>query len=395
MEAESDLRRDRAQAPSALRGEVVRVLVWQNLVWPRIGGAEVILGQFLGGMRRRGHEFVVVASHTGVALPDVTSFDGVAVHRFPFLAALENRDVGKIREVDQRVGEVLDGFAADLVHVHSADPSAFFLHRALAGRSLLRLMTVHSSAPFETEPNSLLGRLLRTATWLAAVSGWTLRHIRSIAPETSSRSSLVLNALEPPALDPAPLRFDPPVIVSVGRLIRDKGLDLALDAFAATASRFPGARLVIAGDGPERPRLEQQAVRLGIAASVEFLGWVEPDSVAAVLNRASVVIVPSRWQEPFGLVALQAAQLARPVVAANVGGLPEIVADGETGLLVAADDSAALARSLGWLLGHPEAARALGRAARDRALGTFSFERYLDSYESLYRQLASGAEVAL
>ena len=104
-----------------------------------------------------------------------------------------------------------------------------------------------------------------------------------------------------------------------------------------------------------------------------------------------MMVVPSRWQEAFGLVALQAAQLARPVVASRVGGLAEVVADEETGALVPADDPPALALAMAVLLQDPERAIRLGCNGRDRARTLFGWDRYVDARDQLYRTLAQGA----
>jgi glycogen(starch) synthase len=97
--------------------------------------------------------------------------------------------------------------------------------------------------------------------------------------------------------------------------------------------------------------------------------------------------MPSR-REGLPLVAIQAAQMARPVIAARVGGLPEIVADGETGILVDPEDSAALANAIEFLIEHPEKAAQMGQMARRRAESEFSWTRYLNEVDALYRQLA-------
>jgi len=162
---------------------------------------------------------------------------------------------------------------------------------------------------------------------------------------------------------------------------------------AFVRARLPTARLIIAGDGELRGDLERRAAALGVADAVELTGWVQPCDVPALLNRASVVVVPSRC-EPFGLVALEAGQMARPVVAFRVGGLPEIVADGRTGLLVDEGNSAALAAAILRLLLNPGEAAEMGRRARERAK-TFSAVRYADAFVALYRRLASPRAAAL
>jgi glycogen(starch) synthase len=105
------------------------------------------------------------------------------------------------------------------------------------------------------------------------------------------------------------------------------------------------------------------------------------------MNSATLALVPSRWREAFGLVALQAMQMARPVVASDMGGLPEVVAHGETGLVVPKEDPAAVAQAVVQLLENRRLAEEMGAAGRRRAEKLFSFDRYVQEYESLYRKL--------
>ncbi|HYB41802.1 MAG TPA: glycosyltransferase family 4 protein, partial [Candidatus Methylomirabilis sp.] len=191
-----------------------------------------------------------------------------------------------------------------------------------------------------------------------------------------------------PALSPAPLPWDPPRLICLGRLLNFKAFDLAIRAFAALAERFPSARLAIAGDGPERPALERQVRELALGERVEFLGWIPPHEVPALLNTASLVVLPSRW-EGLPFVALESALMARPVVATRVGGLSECVVDGETGLLVDAEDVAALAEAIGRALADRELSQRLGAAARTHTRKRFSVEACASGYDALYRAMAS------
>jgi glycogen(starch) synthase len=189
-----------------------------------------------------------------------------------------------------------------------------------------------------------------------------------------------------PALKPELPSFSPPRLLCLGRAVSQKGFDLALAAFARLVPRFPGIRLTIGGDGKEKPSLEAMAHQLGVANSVEFRGWVQPEHVPELLSSHTLVLMPSRF-EPFGIVALQAAQMARPVVATRVGGLPEVVAAGETGLLVENGDVDGLVKAITVLLDDPERAVRMGQAARQRAQEKFSWDNFVDSYDSLYRRL--------
>ena len=183
----------------------------------------------------------------------------------------------------------------------------------------------------------------------------------------------------------------PPRLLVVSRLTPEKGVDIALSAFARVRSAFPGARLVIGGDGPERERLRRRSDDLGIGDAVVFPGRVAPAEVLGLLDAASLVLVPSR-AETFGLVAVEAALMQRPVVASRVGGLREVVADGLTGLLVPADDAGAMAEAAIALLGDEARCRRLGMAARARAQVLFSHDRYIDGYAEQYGRLVRGVE---
>ncbi len=142
----------------------------------------------------------------------------------------------------------------------------------------------------------------------------------------------------------------------------------------------------MAGDGPERLALEQQTAHLGLTHAVDFLGWVVPENVPALINTATMVVMPSRW-EGFPNVALQAALMARPVVAARVGGLPEIVEHQRTGLLVEKENCPALAEAMRFLLDRIPEASQMGQEARSRVQQMFSWESCVDAYDALYRQL--------
>ena len=176
----------------------------------------------------------------------------------------------------------------------------------------------------------------------------------------------------------------------MGRIERDKGFDIALRAFVRLRQRFPAARLTIAGDGSERRPLESLATQLGLDARAIFVGRLERDEIAPMINSATLVLVPSRYREPFALVALEAAQMARPVVATRWGGLVESVADGESGILVENEDVAAFADAMEFLIDNPDKARSMGARGRERARELFSLERCVSEYEALYQQLAEG-----
>ena len=163
-----------------------------------------------------------------------------------------------------------------------------------------------------------------------------------------------------------------PRLVCVGRLIPIKGHLVLLRALARARARVPGVTLDVAGRGPLAPALKGYARELGLEEAIRFLGFVSP--VEEAIEGGAIVVVPSLG-EGFGMVALEAMERARPVIASSVGGLPEIVADGETGLVVPPADVDALADAIVALAADlPRAAR-MGAAGRVRALEQFTPER--------------------
>lgn len=156
-------------------------------------------------------------------------------------------------------------------------------------------------------------------------------------------------------------------IITVAYLIPEKGVEFLLRAFARVGA--PNVRLVIVGDGPDEPRLRQLCGSLGIAPRTEFLGL--RDDVPEQLRASQVFVHPCVWQEACGLAVLEAMASGCAVVASRTGALPEIVADGQTGLLVPPGDAAALAATLERLVRDPLLQARLGQAAREAAVQRF------------------------
>jgi glycogen(starch) synthase len=375
-------------AASPGRGKAhVKVLFWTPIFRPDVGGIELLSLRHILGLRERGFEFAVVTAHGRVKAPGKDEIEGIPIHRLRIIEALEERDLSRIAEIRSHIAELRRSFDPDLEHLNFGGPAPlgyFYLTAAPAPPRPL-LVALHGSLEgLSAGPDSITGRVLRRAAWTTACSESVLRDARRVVPEISPASSVVYYGLPAPDVAPEPLPFEPPLILCLGRLVEDKGFDLAVDAWAELAGSFPRARLVIAGDGPARPALERRVRRRGLESSVAFTGEVDPAAVPRLINRATIVVVPSRYSEALGLVAVEAAQMERPVVAARAGGLAEAVADGETGLLVDRESGRAVAEAVACLLRNPDLARRMGRNGRVRARDRFAWPGYLDSYARLY-----------
>jgi len=172
-----------------------------------------------------------------------------------------------------------------------------------------------------------------------------------------------------------------PLVISVGTLDAVKGHRHLLQAWPAVRARVPDAHLALVGDGPERETLPRLADSLSIRDSVLFVGFRSP--AAPYLAAADVVALPS-LTEGMPNVVLEAMALGRPVVGTRVGGIPELIVDGETGLLVPARDEAALASAIAGLLADDERRKAMGVAARRRTVERFSVAAMAAATEAVY-----------
>ncbi|MBI3801344.1 MAG: glycosyltransferase family 4 protein [Deltaproteobacteria bacterium] len=340
--------------------------------------------RLLLALQERGHEVAVITDQTHPSLPAEGQYKGIQVSRLPFILALTARRVDQIWTIRQQVAKLKRTFAPDLIHVNNVDSSVLFHLDTRNAHPAPVVVTLHGDHGQFVKRETLLEKTLASATWVTGCSAWVVEYLRRLMPSATSRSSLIYNGLDAPSLPPTPLPLNPPRLLCLGRLSAEKRFDLAVGALPAIIKRVPQARLVIAVDGPEQRTLKEQAAQLGLTNAIDFLGWITPESVPPLINTATLVVVPSR-REGFGLVALEAAHMARPIVATRVGGLPEVVVHGQTGLLVEQGNAKALADAVIRLLTHPDLAIQLGQAARNRARARFSWDPCVDAYDKLYR----------
>jgi glycosyltransferase involved in cell wall biosynthesis len=195
-------------------------------------------------------------------------------------------------------------------------------------------------------------------------------------------------ALLPPCVDAFPKPLSPPskeaTILFVGQLIRGKGVDTLIKAFSLLKAKYSEpVTLQILGAGNDLENLKALAQEEGLGDTVQFLGWFPHESLVDFYDNATLVAVPSRWPEPFGMVGVEAMLRQRPVVASNVGGIPDWLEDGKTGFLVPANNPEALAGKMQALLKDRELAKKFGIAGREKAETAFSFAMYCENLEKI------------
>lgn len=176
-------------------------------------------------------------------------------------------------------------------------------------------------------------------------------------------------------------------ILYVGRVVREKGLDRLLAAFSLV--RIP-SRLIVNGDGMDLWRAKKIAHRLGLDDRTEFSGWIDREKLSQYYQKASIVVVPSVWPEPFGLVGIEAMSYGKPVVAFNVGGIPEWLEDGVTGFLIQPYNVKEMAERIDYLLENPDVAREMGMQGRKRVEAEFSKEKHIARLLEIYHEVIDG-----
>jgi glycogen(starch) synthase len=364
----------------------MNVLYWTDFFLPHIGGVETFGGDLIPALQAKGYRVTVVTASHRQDLPPVEQVGSVPVHRFPMWTALLASDLRQIAAIRRAVTDLKRRIDPDIVHLHFGATS--YLHLQTRGRTPT-LTTVHALTGTSLTDTSLLARVVRASAAVNAVSAVGYRLLCQAFPEAADRLSFVYYGLAPSrgrAVEVAAPRFDEPVLLCLGRLAPQKGFDLALKAFALVERTFPRARMMIVGEGVEEAALKQLAADLGITGKVDFTGAVPPEDVYPVINRATVMLLPSRF-EGLPLVALQAAKMQRPIISSAVDGLPELVVDQESGLVLDQNNEGELAKAITWVLEHPDRAIAMGQAVARRFEERFGFDQCVSQYERLYRRV--------
>jgi glycosyltransferase involved in cell wall biosynthesis len=374
--------------------------VLQLLQKPQRRGAEVFAHQLSRELREQGHEVrtaYLYESEDETALPRHGRDEVLGRSERHF----SERFPGANPRLLRRLLGVIDAFAPDVVQLNGARTVKYgSLARRLRPRGSWRAVYRNIGNPGDwdrSRPKRLVVTgLMSGMDGVVALSDGALRALRE---RYGLRAPAVVI---PNGIDPAVLRAtrsrqevraelrtpgDTAVILGVGTLSREKRFDLLLDAFAALGPEQPGAVLWVVGGGPLEPELRARAARLGVAERVRFTG-VRPD-VGSLMAAADVFALTSDT-EGIPAVILEAGYHGLPVVATRVGGLPDCVVDGETGLLVPPGRADACAAALRGLLREPARRAEMGAAARALVARRFTMDIVAGQYTEFFRGLLGG-----
>jgi N-acetyl-alpha-D-glucosaminyl L-malate synthase BshA len=308
----------------------------------------------------------------------------------------EGFDTSQVRQI----AEIFGAFQPDVIQAHQYTP---FFYTVLARRKQKVgrvLFTEHGRhyPDVVSWKRRLANRLYfaRRADRVTAVCEFTRRALVEKEGIAAGKIEVIYNGVEMDRFgrierQQARLQWDlpesAPVVVQVGNLRSVKDHPTALKAFANARRQVPEARLLLAGDGPDRAKLEALAEELGISESVRFLGNVR--EIPTLLVAADVLLMTS-VSEAHSVSLLEGMASSLPIVATSVGGIPETVEDGETGLLAPRGDSDGLAEHLVALLGDRDRRERMGQAGLDRCRRMFQRKDMHRRYLEIYRDLAEG-----
>jgi glycosyltransferase involved in cell wall biosynthesis len=360
------------------------------------GGTASHVAALAAGCRDAGLDVAVLAPAPTLALLGQSGGNSAAIkmYRVPVTDRLRP---GRAVVAVTALRSAFADWRPDVVHAHGVRAGAL---TALAARTMGRrnrpalAVTVHNAPPDGRAPRLVYGVLeqisARRADLLLCASADLLARMRRLGASGAEQFDVAAEPLKPPSAEEiATARADigagdRPVILTVGRLARQKGIDVLIAAAARWRDRDPQPRTVIAGEGPLAAGLRAQASQAG--TDVLFLGARE--DVPALLAIADVVIVPSRW-EARALILQEAMRSGRPIVATNVGGTPELTGD-DCAVLVQPEDPAALAAAVLRVLDDPLLAARLGQTASARSASFPTQKDGVNAAVSIYTKLANG-----
>lgn len=304
----------------------MKVLHYSPAFLPHVGGLEVLVADVSARIQEAGHEVTVVTRTPGERPDD-----------FPFRVVRRPT----AREL-LRWTRWCDVFVQANVSL-----------RGLWPLLLVRRPWVVSHHSWYCQSDGRIAWQDRLKRWLLRFASASIAVSQAVAADLATPSIVIPNPYRDRLFRRLPSIERTGDLLFVGRLVSDKGVDVLLDALGQLAGDGFTPRLTVVGDGPERPRLAGRVHLLGIADRVEFLGTRTGEELVEILNRHRILVVPSRYQEPFGIVALEGIACGCLVVGSEGGGLREAI--GPCGLTFRNGDARDLARVLAPLLRDPAA----------------------------------------
>jgi glycogen(starch) synthase len=369
---------------------------------PSLGGVEELTRQLAHSLRDAGHNVILITNRWPHALPAHETFEGLPLFRLPFYSPIGSLRAAltypiKSRVTHQAITDILVQHDIQLLHLQCISTNALYAARAAKTLHLPLIVSLQGELTMDAshlyQRSHLARRMyqqtLAAADLLTACSADTLAEAESFFGRPFGlRGSVIPNGIRlADFANITPHSHPRPYFLAIGRHVPQKGFDTLLQAYANALTKNPNLShdLLLAGDGPSNADLQNLAKSLNLTNRVHFLGRTDRPKTAALFAGCDFFILPSR-HEPQGIVNLEAMAAGKPVIATNVGGVPEIVHHNHNGLLVPPENPETLAAAMLILAADTALRTRLGNQALATAK-SHDWPQITNRYLALYTQL--------
>ncbi len=395
----------------------MRILFMTEAWYPFMGGIVWAVDNVAQMLKAQGYRVSIVADRILPQTPKEEVVNGIKVRRIWYLmptTAFSLKPRKLLRFFGHlfgfpfvflyaafRLARIMQREKPDIVNVHYLGRNAFY---ALILRPLFRYKLVLNICGYDIDrypdissiTRFYIRTVLRLADRVLAYTHNQLENAEAICPGILKKSGTVGQGINPEEFSSSATYAHPrPYLLTISNLLYRKGVDIAIRAFAIVNKQHPSLDLILVGEGEERPRLETLAHELGIQDMAVFFGKANRSQVGALLKGCQFLVLPSRT-EAFGMVLIEAMLAGKTIVATSVGGVPEVLNNGERGLLVEPESPEALAEGICKLLEDNSLRAKLAHQVSDKVREEYSWARiagrYLIHYQNvLPSQTASAA----
>lgn len=377
----------------------LKIALFPSAFYPSLGGVEELSLRLAQAYQAAGHDVRIYTERWPRDLPAQDEHEGVEIRRFAFRV----RDAPGIkpklswaagwRGTHRALQQDLRSFAPDVIHLQCVSSTVDYALPAAKALGVPFVVTLQGELSMDANgiyqhPGGGQRRMFRALDQADAITGCsnqTLREAETFYTKRGGeafgdRGQVIYNGIDLEAFqDVPPHEHERPYVFALGRHVHQKGFDILIRAMAQVPESHD---LLLAGDGPDREALERLASELGLGGRVVFPGRIAPAMVRQYMKGAALFVLPSR-HEPFGIVNLEAMASGTAVVATRVGGVPEFVKDGVSGLLVEPEDEDAMAEKIKGLIYSSQERDAIAKGGQEAAL-LFDWGYLSDLYRQIY-----------
>jgi glycogen synthase len=390
----------------------MKILLVPSAYLPSIGGVQHNTHELAKQLSEMGHEVIVLTSNwRGWRLPRKETIDTIQVYRLPFYVfrgTIKSLIAFSICFPLALIGtiRVISKFKPDVINVHFLGSNAFYILLAHYFKKKPLMVTFHGNevitvpdptrvgakgyTRLETKwMNWTIASILRRADYVTAVSEYLLNNAKKLNSAISEKSTRIfMGGFKDGQDNTRSSQGNKPFILAVGRLATEKGFDLLIAAVRFVSEKIPSISLIIIGDGPEKAELLKLIEQNNLQDKVILKGFLPKEQIGDYYRKCLFLVVPSMW-EGLGSIIFESAMYKKPVVATSVGGIPENVIDGVTGLLVEPGNVTQLSDAIMRLLLDPKLCNEIGNNAKKFIDERGDWTKIATGYCQIYQNIIS------